>query len=116
VQTIYVDGSATLDPDLADRLVHLAGAGHRLVLVAPPGHSAAAVPAWAETVETLPDEPARGSWYVTADPATCRDRQPGLRTILIGPRADGPRPTRCDTTARDLREAMLEILADGAMS
>jgi hypothetical protein len=115
VQTIYVDGSATFDPDLADRLVHLASAGNELVLVASPDHPAAAVSAWSETIGALPDEPARGSWYVTADPTTCRDRQPGLRTILIGPRADGQRPTRCDTTARDLREAMLEILAADAM-
>ena len=63
-------------------------------------------PAWAERLSALPSEPPRGSWYLTADPATCRDRQPGLRTILIGPAAAGPRPTRCDTTARDLRDAV----------
>ena len=116
VQTVYIDGSATLDPGLADRLAHLAGAGNELVLVAPAGHPAATLPAWAGTVPAIPAEPARGSWYITADAATCRDRQPGLRTILVGPRSTGQSPTRCDTTARDLREAMLEILAADAMS
>jgi hypothetical protein len=35
--------------------------------------------------------------------------------MLIGPKVDGRRPTRCDTTARDLREAVFEILAADAM-
>jgi hypothetical protein len=63
----------------------------------------------------MPDPPAPGSWFVTADPAACGDRQPSLRTILIGPRASGSRPTRCDVSARDLRDAVLVILAADAM-
>jgi hypothetical protein len=114
--TIYVDGSAVGESDAGDRLAHLAEAGHRLVLVAPPEHAAAGLPAWTDRTATLPDQPPRGSWFLTADPATCRDRQPGLRTVLIGPRDNGHRPTRCDTTARDLREAVLDILAADAMS
>jgi hypothetical protein len=35
--------------------------------------------------------------------------------MLIGPREDGPRTTRCDATARDVRDAVLEILAADAM-
>ena len=116
MQTIYIDGSATLDPDAPDRLAHLAGVGDRLVLVASRDHGAATLAPWDEVIDALPVEPPRGSWYITADAGTCRDRQPGLRTILVGPRADGPRPTRCDSTARDLREAVLEILAADAMS
>jgi len=115
MHTIYLDGSVTVDPDLADRVTHLAEAGHRLVLVAPAGHPAAAALDWSDRVARLPAKPSRGSWYLTADPGTCRDRQPGLRTVLIGPREDGPRPTRCDETARDLREAVLGILAADAM-
>jgi hypothetical protein len=115
MQTIFVDGSAAREPDLPDRLAHLVESGHRLVLVAGAGHAAAELPTWSTRVGSLPDEPPRGSWYLTADPGTCRDRQPGLRTVLIGPRDDGPRPTRCDSTARDLREAVLEILAADAM-
>jgi hypothetical protein len=36
--------------------------------------------------------------------------------VLIGPREEGPRPTRCDVTARDLRDAVLEILTADAMA
>jgi hypothetical protein len=39
-----------------------------------------------------------------------------MRTVLIGPRESGLRPTRCDATARDLRDAVLEVLAADAMS
>ena len=114
--TIYIDGSAALQPDASANLTHLPEAGHELVLVAPEDHPALAAATWTGRVESVPDEPPRGSWLVTADPATCADRKVGLRTVLIGPRGDGPRPTRCDGTARDLRDAVLEILTADAMS
>jgi hypothetical protein len=115
VQTIYLDHSAADDPDLADRLAHLAESGDQLVFVGSSDHPAAGLAVWSDRTDALPDEPPAGSWYLTADPGTCRDRQPGLRTMLIGPKVDGRRPTRCDTTARDLREAVFEILAADAM-
>jgi len=113
--TIYLDGSAVLEPGAEDWLGHLLDADHELVLVAPTDHSAASLMAWAGHLPAMPDLPDAGSWYVTGDPETCGDHQAGLRTMLVGPRAGGPRPTRCDTTARDLREAVLEILAAHAM-
>ncbi len=116
MHTIYVDGSAAQEPGAAERLLHLAEAGHELVLVADLDHPATGLAAWAGHLSALPDDPARGSWFMTADPDSCGDRQPGLRTILVGPRSDAPRPTRCDSTARDLREAVLAILAADAMS
>ena len=114
--TIYLDGSASLDTDLPDRLSHLIEAGYRLVLVASPGHASSSLSVWAERDDAVPESPPEESWYVTVDPATCRDRQPNLRTILIGPRDDGHWPTRCDLTARDMRDAVLKILAEQAMS
>lgn len=116
MNTIYLDGSAVLEPGAADRLFHLGDAGHELVLVAPSGHPAAGLVPWVGHLPALPEAPTRGSWFVTADPATCGDRQPGLRTLLVGPRGRSPRPTRCDATARDLRDAVLEILAADAMA
>ena len=113
--TIYVDGSALLESGAPDRLRHLADAGHELVLVGPDDHPSRGTVPWAGHRAALPGEPARGSWFVTADPATCLDFRPELRTVLVGPRDEGQRPTRCDTTARDLREAVLEILASDAM-
>ena len=113
--TIYVDGSATLEPGAAAQLGHLVHAGHDVALVAPSEHSSVSLFDWAGHLPAVPDAPAPGSWYLTADPARCRGRQAGLRTLLIGPRSEAPRPTRCDGTARDLRDAVLEILAADAM-
>jgi hypothetical protein len=115
MHTIYLDPSVAADPDLADRLSHLVDAGHRLVLVAPKDHPAADSGPWTERRASVPGQPSRGSWFLTADPARCGDRLPGLRTLLIGPRETSLRPTRCDATVRDLREAVLEILAADAM-
>lgn len=114
--TIYVDGSAAILPGAPARLVHLTDAGHEVVLVAAPEDRAASVVAWSDHVDELPVDPQRGSWFVTADPSTCHDRQAGLSTLLIGPRDDSPRPTRCDVTVRDLSAAVLEILARDAMN
>jgi hypothetical protein len=114
-QTIYVHGSTALEPDAADSLVHLVDAGHQLVLVAEDDHPAAGLPAWADRTPVIPEDPPRGSWFLTADPAACGDRRAGVKSMLIGPREDGPRTSRCDATARDVRDAVLEILAADAM-
>jgi hypothetical protein len=116
MMTIYLDGSAALEPGAASQLLHLAEGGHDLVLVAPRDHPAAGLVDWRGHLPAMPDDAVEGAWYVTSDAATCGDRKPGLRTMLIGPRAEGPRPTRCDATARDLRDAVLELLASDAMA
>jgi hypothetical protein len=113
--TIYVDRSVATLPDAPSRLVHLTDAGHAVILVAAPDLPASPVH-WSGRVGTMPADPPRGSWYLTADPTTCSDRQAGLSTLLIGPRDDSPRPTRCDLTARDLSSAVLEILARDVMN
>ena len=114
--TIFIHQSAAETPDAAIHLAHLPDAGHELVLVADDARSGTDTDTWRRTVVTVPDDAPRGSWYLTADPATCGDRRPGVRTVLIGPREEGPRPTRCDSTARDLRDAVLEILTADAMA
>ena len=113
--TIYVHGSAALGSDAATRLPHLTEAGHDVVLVAADDHPASGQTVWSGQVPTMPSDPPRGTWLLTADPATCTDRRPELRTLLIGPRPADRRPTRCDASVRDLREAVLEILAADAM-
>jgi hypothetical protein len=115
MQTIFLDASVTADPDLDDRLAHLVDAGHPLVLIGSVATATSPSQPWTERRPALPPDPSRGSWYITADPSTCGDRVPGLRTVLIGPRENGPRPTRCDVTVRDLREAVLEVLTADAM-
>jgi hypothetical protein len=113
--TIYVHASVLGASDAAERLAHLSEAGHRLIVVAGASRPGMVEPAELTRLDTLPAEPEQGSWFVTADPATCGDRRAGFRTLLVGPRLDERRPTRCDSTARDLREAVLDILAADAM-
>ncbi|MBA2720041.1 MAG: hypothetical protein H0U52_12520 [Chloroflexi bacterium] len=113
--TIYLDPSALTHSDAADRLAHLIEAGHELVVVSTATPAPGDTIPWASRAATLPDDLPRGSWFVTADPATCGGHQAGLRTMLIGPRPGQQRPTRCDHTARDLRDAVLEILTVDAM-
>ncbi len=113
--TIYLDSSAALETDAAARLGHLAEAGHAMVLIAGEDHPAAGDAIWSGRLATMPVDPPRGAWFLTADPTTCTNRRAGLRTVLLGPRAASYGPTRCDTTARDLRDAVLEILAADAM-
>ena len=114
MSTIYLDASAVAASDALERLAHLVDAGHELVLVTSKDHDREPR-VFTARIQALPDEPQPGSWFVTADPATCSDRQAALRTVLIGPRAATRRPTRCDSTARDLRDAVLEILTADAM-
>jgi hypothetical protein len=113
---IYVDPSASSVPDAMGHLRHLVETGHDVFLIGsvPPARAA---DLGAALVDAVPDDAPRGSWFVTADAATCADRQPGLRTLLVGPRpAPSPRPTpRCDAEARDLASAVLEILSRDAM-
>ena len=112
---IYVAPSASSAPDAVDQLRHLIDTGHEVVLVGDVSSSATAELGVA--VPTVPADAARGSWYITADPATCAERQAGVTTLLVGPRpAPSPRPIpRCDAEARDLGSAVLEILRREAM-
>jgi hypothetical protein len=113
---IYLDPRVAAMPDAADRLRNLTETGHRvLVLGDPPATLADLAPIG--RAESLPEDPGQGSWLVTADPKLCVGRRPPMTTMLIGPRpAPSPRPApRCDTEARDLAAAVLEILRREAM-
>jgi hypothetical protein len=114
---IYLDPSAAAMPGTASQLGHLVDTGHEVVLVGDLDREFHGVPPGAAHVDQLPAEPVRGSWFVTADAATCAERRPGLKTLLIGPRpAPSPRPApRCDAEARDLASAVLEILGREVM-
>ncbi len=114
---IYLDPSAATMPDAAAHLAHLVETGHEVVLVGAIDRRATHVPDGATQVAELPEDPVRGSWFVTADAATCALRRPGIQTLLIGPRpAPSPRPApRCDAEARDLASAVLEILGREVM-
>ncbi|HEX4898799.1 MAG TPA: hypothetical protein VFV53_10615 [Candidatus Limnocylindrales bacterium] len=112
-----------VDPAAFRLLDHLVEAGHELVLVAEPPIAPGAVAGLTGTLAELaeaavaaaPREPGTAAWYLTSDPDRCRGRSARLRTILVG---RSPEPTaihRCDSLARDVRAAVLEILAAEAM-
>jgi hypothetical protein len=114
---IYIDGAVVSESDASDHLANLVDAGQRVILVGSGPTPVGATVAGVERLERVPDAAARGSWFVTAEPARCAERTAGVRTLLIGPRTDrspihGP---RCDTEARDLGAAVLAILAHDAM-
>ena len=114
---IYIDPTAANTPDAADHLIHLIETGHDVILVgASPPAVVVGLP-MAHRSDEVPPNAERGSWYVTADPAACAERQIGLRTLLVGPKAaptNRPGP-RCDAEARDLAAAVLEILSRDVM-
>jgi len=114
--SIYVDRSAAGAPDAADHLRHLIETGHQVFLL-DGSEPDVASELGAPIVQALPVDAPRGSWFVTADAATCAERQTGVRSLLVGPRpAPSPRPTpRCDAEARDLASAVLEILSRDVM-
>lgn len=101
-------------------LDHLVEAGHELVLVADPPIAPGAVAGLPEAlaeaaVTTVPREPGTAAWYLTSDPDRCRGRSARLRTILVGLSPAPGAVHRCDSLARDVRAAVLEILAAEAM-
>jgi hypothetical protein len=114
---IYVHPSAVGLPGAADTLGNLVETGHSVVLLGDVTRALAqSLPASGRAAE-VPIEIERGSWFVTADPETCRERRTGIQTLLIGPRAaPSARPgPRCDVEARDLASAVLEILRRDVM-
>jgi hypothetical protein len=109
-------GGRSVDPPAVRSLGYLTDAGHEVVLVA----DLDAVPeVLAEVVASVtraaPIEPAAPSWYLTTDVERCRGRSARLRTVLVGTAAVPAAIHRCDTLARDVQAAVLELLAAEAM-
>jgi hypothetical protein len=115
------DAAEVADPplasDAADALQTLADTGHELVLLASQH---------VHLPDDFPDIPVAAridegpatAWYLTSDPELCGRRQPGLRTVLVGPRPATHRTAiqRCDIQTRDLHAAVIEILSREAMA
>jgi hypothetical protein len=134
VPAVYLDGSLLDAPGTAgaiDDLRHLSDAGFELVRLTassadgkaaePPRPATpspgASVDAPAMRTAEQVDSDERGAWLLTADPHACGRARPVIcRTILVGPTPpDGAGPARCDHVVRDIRSAVLEILASDAM-
>ena len=107
----------TPDAEAARALGFLVEAGHEVVVVAPAGRD---VPAdlqavAAETVTEVPEGRDDAAWYLTRDVERCRGLSARVRTVLIGAAPASSAIHRCDTVARDVQAAVMEILAAEAM-
>lgn len=131
---VYLDGSLLDAPETAgaiEDLRHLSDAGFELVRLSASSTDAkaaerprpatspsgASVDALVVRTAEQVDGDGRGAWLLTADPHACGRARPVIcRTILVGPTPpDGAGPARCDHVVRDIRSAVLEILASDAM-
>lgn len=124
---VYVDvGAASIgsgpswgpDPEAVRALRYLSEAGVRIVLVrtgvAEPGEALLAVAS--DVVRAMPDRPRGPSWYLTNDIVRCHGSSARLRTVLIGGTPPIGSVRRCDTVARDVQAAAMEILVADAMA
>jgi hypothetical protein len=109
--------SGSVSSDAAEALGNLAETGHELILLT---NAPVALPDGFPNIrQSSRIDPAPAtSWYLTADPESCGNRRPGLRTMLVGPGPATRRAAiqRCDIQTRDLHAATIEILAREAMA
>lgn len=110
--------TASADPEAVRALRFLAEAGVRIVLVRPGGPDPAEeLRAVAEEVlRAVPERPPGPAWYLTSDIERCRGSSARLRTVLIGGAPPSGSVHRCDTVARNVQAAAMEILAADAMA
>lgn len=115
--TAVIETGGTVDPAALRSLRHLVDAGHELVLVDQPSLSSDDLRELAaDLVEVVPPLPDERSWYLTDDVEHCRQMTARVRTVLIGASPPPGSIHRCDSVARDLQAAVMEILASEAMS
>jgi hypothetical protein len=132
VTDVYVDLSATalggddmsLDPESVRVLSFLAESGLPVILVSGGDSSSPeevaqrtgvdAAAGW-KMVSRVPMRPDAPSWYLTSDVDRCTGSTARLRTVLIGAAPPAASVRRCDSVARDVQAAVMEILAAEAM-
>ena len=114
--TAVIENDGAVDPAALRSLRHLVDAGHELVLVDQPAVSQDLRALAADVVDAVPSLPDERSWYLTDDVEHCREMTARVRTVLIGASPPPGSIHRCDSVARDLQAAIMEILASEAMS
>jgi len=113
--TAVIENGGAMDPAALRSLRHLVDAGHELVLVDQPGGAGDLRDLAASVVEVVPQLPDERAWYLTDDVEHCREMTARVRTVLIGASPPAGSIHRCDSVARDVQAAVLEILASEAM-
>jgi hypothetical protein len=110
--------AAIADPEAVRALRYLADSGVRVVLVRPdslePPDDLRAVAE--DVLIAVPSRPRAPAWYLTSDISRCRGSSARLRTVLIGGAPPNGSVRRCDSVARDVQAAAMEILAADAMA
>lgn len=115
--TAVIESGGAVDPAALRSLRHLVDAGHELVLVDQTEVPTADLRALAaDVIGAVPALPAERSWYLTDDVEHCREMTARVRTVLIGASLPPGSIHRCDSVARDLQAAVMEILASEAMT
>jgi proteasome lid subunit RPN8/RPN11 len=114
---IQVGGDRTVDPAAVRAISFLVEAKVDVVLVhapdeEPPPELREAAGSAVTDVPSHPDTPA---WLLTTDVEQCTGTSARLRTILVGTAPARGAIHRCDSVARDVHAAILEILASEAM-
>ena len=118
--TAVIENGGAVDPAALRSLRHLVDAGHELVVVDQTSPSSEALrdleQLGAAVVDAVPPLPDGRAWYLTNDVEHCREMTARVRTVLIGASPPPGSIHRCDSVARDLQAAVMEILASEAMS
>ena len=116
--TAVIENGGAVDPAALRSLRHLVDAGHEVVLVEQADSPASDElrELAADVVDAVPPLPDERSWYLTNDVEHCREMTARVRTVLIGASPPPGSIHRCDSVARDLQAAIMEILASEAMS
>ena len=121
---IYVDLSATvvdgdagaLDEDAVRALRYLVELGHAITLVGDdPAGTRSELRQLGSIAAVVPSRPEGPAWYVTTDIDHCHGLSARIRTVLVGAAPAPGSVRRCDTVARDLQAAVMEILAAEVM-
>jgi hypothetical protein len=106
------------DPEAVKALRYLSEAGVRVFVVAAGGASPSDElrAAASEVLSAVPERPNAPAWYLTNDIERCQGSSARLKTVYVGGTPPSGSIRRCDTVARDIQAAAMEILAADAMA
>lgn len=110
--------TAAADPEAVRALRYLGEAGVRVILVAPDALQPATElrDVATDIVRAVPPRTGVPAFYLTSEIARCQGSSARLRTVLIGGTPPVGSVRRCDSVARDVQAAAMEILAAEAMA
>ncbi|HYN69432.1 MAG TPA: hypothetical protein VEX41_04405 [Candidatus Eisenbacteria bacterium] len=110
-------GDTSPDAGAVRALRYLVDAGHDVIVVAAAGQQLPSdlLEVAREAVTEVPEMHDVPAWYLTRDVERCTGLSARVRTVLIGAAPPSGSVRRCDTVARDVQAAVMEILAAEAM-